>query len=190
MPTTKTTAIRGSDKRALANATIIGPAPKDEWVEVTVRVRPRTPLPKAKDMLRASAAPMPVLSHEEFEKRYGSTDKDFAAIRRFAKAHNLTVARESSSRRIAILGGTVENMNKAFHVSLKNYAYPEGTYRGRTGKIRVPSELGDIIEGVFGLDNRPVARRRSPSKASTSEPSRGAQPFDPAQVASLYNFPR
>ncbi len=189
MPTSKTTPIRGSNKKALANATVVGPAPKDEWVEVTVRLRARTPLPKAADMLRASATPMPVLSHEEFEKRYGSTEKDFAAIRRFAKTHNLTVGRASSSRRTAILGGTVKNLEKAFHVSLHSYVYPDGTYRGRTGRIRIPSELGDIIEGVFGLDNRPVARRRSPSSTSSSASSDGAQPFDPAQVASLYNFP-
>lgn len=189
MPTIKTTPIRGSNKKALANATIVGPAPKDEWVEVTVRLRPRTPLPNPKDMLRASTAPTPVLSHAEFEKQYGSTERDFAAIRKFAKAHNLTVGRESSSRRTVILGGTVENLNKAFHVSLNSYVYPDGTYRGRTGQIRIPSELGDVIEGVFGLDNRPVARRRGPSSASTTASSNGAQPFDPAQVASLYNFP-
>jgi kumamolisin len=188
MPTKKTIPIRGSNKKALASATVIGPASKDEWVEVTVRVRSRNPLPNRKDMLRASATPTPVLSHEEFEKQYGSTEKDFAAIRKFAKAHNLTVGRESSSRHTAILGGTVENLSKAFHVSLNNYVYPEGTYRGRTGQIRIPSELGDIIEGVFGLDNRPVARRGSPSSASASASSNGAQPFDPAQVASLYNF--
>jgi kumamolisin len=189
MPTKKTIPIRGSNKKALAGASVVGPAPKDEWVEVTVRVRPRNPLPDRKDMLRASAAPTPIISHEQFDKQYGSTEKDFAAIRKFAKAHDLTVGRESSSRRTVILGGTVENLNKAFHVSLNSFVYPDGTYRGRTGQIHIPSELGDIIEGVFGLDNRPVARRRSPSRASASASSNGAQPFDPVQVASLYNFP-
>jgi kumamolisin len=189
MPTTKTIAIRGSNKKALPNATVMGAAPKDERVEVTVRLRPRNPLPNAKDMLRASASPVPVLSHEEFERRYGSTEKDFAAIRKFAKAHNLAVVRESSARRTAILAGTVENLNSAFGVSLKTYSYPDGTYRGRTGLVHIPAELGDIVQGVFGLDNRPVARRGTPSKLSASMPDDGAQPFNPNQVAVLYNFP-
>ena len=189
MPSAKTVAIPGSNKKALPNATVVGAAPKDERVEVTVRLRPRNPLPKAKEMLRASASPMPVLSHAEFDRRYGSTEKDFAAIRKFAKAHNLAVVRESSARRTAILAGTVENLNSAFGVSLKTYAIPGGTYRGRTGPVRIPVELGDVVEGVFGLDNRPVARRGVSSNLSAAMPGDRAHPFNPNQVAALYSFP-
>ena len=189
MPTTKTIAIRGSNKKALPNATVIGPAPKDERVEVIIRLRPRKDLPKAKGMLRASAVPIPIISHEEFERQYGSTKKDFAAIRKFAKVHNLAVVRESSARRSAILSGTVENLNLAFGVSLKTYSYPNGTYRGRTGMVHIPAELGDIVEGVFGLDNRPVASRGISSKLLVPTSDDVAHPFNPNQVAALYNFP-
>jgi kumamolisin len=98
MPSSKTIPIPGSNKKPLPDSTVIGAAPKDERVEVTLRLRPRNPLPNAKEMLRASPSPMPVLSHKEFEQRYGSTEKDFAAVRKFAKAHNLAVVRESSAR--------------------------------------------------------------------------------------------
>ena len=126
MPSAKTVAIPGSNKKALPNATVVGAAPKDERVEVTVRLRPRNPLPKAKEMLRASASPMPVLSQAEFDRRYGSTEKDFAAIRKFAKAHNLAVVRESSARRTAILAGTVENLNSAFGVLAEDLCHSRG----------------------------------------------------------------
>jgi kumamolisin len=189
MPTPKTIPIPGSNKEPVPNSRVIAAAPKDDRLEVTVRLRPRTPLPDAKDMLRASASPMPVMSHEEFEARHGTTEKDFAAIRKFAKAHNLTVVRESSARRTAILGGTVEDFNAAFQVQLKTYAYPRGTYRGRTGEVHIPAELGDIVEGVFGLDNRPVARRRTQPRFSPAASSDAPQSFNPNQVAALYNFP-
>jgi kumamolisin len=55
--------------------------------------------------------------------------------------------------------------------------------------VRIPADLGDIVDGVFGLDNRPVARRGTSSKPSAGLPGDGSQPFNPNQVAALYNFP-
>jgi kumamolisin len=180
----KMVAIPGSQKKPLPNAKVIAPAPQDERLEVTVRLRPRTPLPSAADMLKPSAAPRQILSHEDFEKRYGSTTKDFAEIRKFARANGLSVVRESSSRRSVMLSGTVEDFNKAFDVNLQTYSYPNGTYRGREGSVNIPASLAKIVEGVFGLDNRPVAKRRGTPTAPD-----GAHPFNPDEVAKLYNFP-
>jgi hypothetical protein len=59
MPTTKMVAIRGSQKQPLPDSTEIAPAPRDERLEVTVRLRPKAPLPKASDMLKSSSAPIP-----------------------------------------------------------------------------------------------------------------------------------
>jgi len=182
--------IRGSDKRPLPNAKSIGPAPKDERVEVTVRLRPRTPLPKAADLLTPSTTPRQILSHEEFESRHAADPKDIAQVRKFAQANGLLVVRESASRRSVMLSGTVEKLNKAFGVNLQTYNYPTGTYRGRTGKIKIPANLAKIVEGVFGLDNRPVARRLGPGAHGTAHAADGAHPFNPNEVAKLYNFPQ
>jgi kumamolisin len=71
-------------------------------------------------------------------------------------------------------------------VSLQTYAYPQGTYRGRTGSIQIPAELAPVIEGVFGLDNRPVARRHSlRARAAAISP----QGFTAPEVAKIYRFP-
>jgi kumamolisin len=185
----KMVVIRGSRKQPLPNAQPIGPAPKDERVEITVRLRPRTPLPKAADLLKPSTAPRQILSHEEFEKRHGADPKDIAQVRKFARANGLSVVRESPSRRSVMLAGTVEKLNKAFDVNLKTYSHPDGTYRGRTGPVRIPASLAKIVEGVFGLDNRPVARRLGPGGRGAAPPADGAHPFNPNDVASLYNFP-
>ena len=55
--------------------------------------------------------------------------------------------------------------------------------------MRIPVELGDVVEGVFGLDNRPVARRGVSSNLSAAMPGDRAHPFNPNQVAALYSFP-
>src|ERR1700694_1420332 len=83
------------------------------------------------------------------------------------------------------------NLQKAFNVELKEYKHPNGNYRGRTGSISIPAEYADIIQGVFGLDDRPQAephfRRMEPSlglKSHTASIS-----HDPNEVGKLYDFP-
>ena len=186
MASKKTFLIPGSQKKPLKNAKVIAPAPADERLEVTVRLHPRNPLPKAQDLLRLSEVPLQQLTHAQYEERYGAGDKDIALVRKFAKKHNLNVVQESAARRSVILAGTVADFNQAFGVSLQTYAYPSGTYRGRTGSIQIPAELASVIEGVFGLDNRPVASRhnlRVPAVATA------AHPFTAVEVAQFYNFP-
>jgi kumamolisin len=183
----KMVSIPGSKKKPLREAKVIAAAPSDERVEVTVRVRPKNALPKAQDMLTASGGPLPQLTHKQYEERYGADAKDLASVRKFAEQHNLNVVRESAARRSVILAGTVVDLNKAFGVSLKTYAYPGGTYRGRTGSVKIPSKIAPVIEGVFGLDNRPVAKRHGSAPQAASGNVRA---FTGAELAKIYNFPK
>jgi kumamolisin len=187
MASNKMVSIPGSQKQPVRDARIVAPAPSDERLEVTVRVRPKNPLPKAEDMLKLSAAPLEQLTHEQYDERYGADPKDLALIRKFAEEHNLNVVRESLARRTVILAGTVADFNRVFGVSLNTYAYPGGTYRGRTGTIQVPAEIAPVVEGVFGLDNRPVARRHTSIPHAAAN---GARPFTGAELGKIYNFPK
>src|SRR5262249_6333776 len=62
-----------------------------------------------------------------------------------------------------------------------------------TGTISIPSALSNIVEGVFGLDDRPQARPhfriQSPKKGKFKPMASAAQPMTPPQVAKLYDFP-
>lgn len=188
MASKKMVPIKGSNKAPYQNAKVVAPAAADERLEVTVRLRPKNPLP---DMLSATG-PVQTVTHEEYDRLYGAGTKDIAQIRKFAKEHKLTVVRESSARRSVMLAGTVSDFNKAFGVNLKTYAYDKGTYRGRIGTIQIPAELADIVEGVFGLDNRPVAKRHSSLAANpAANPAAGGTPkaFTGADLAKIYNFP-
>jgi kumamolisin len=187
MAAKKMVSISGSQKEPLKGAHVVAPAPSDERLEVTVRIRPKNNLPNTQDMLKYSGAPLEQLTHDQYDERYAANVKDLALVRKFAKEHNLNVVRESATRRSVILAGTVNDFNQAFGVSLKTYAYPEGTYRGRTGPVRVPAELATVIEGVFGLDNRPVAKRHSPPRSTAAA---DAHPFTAAELAKIYNFPQ
>jgi kumamolisin len=147
-------------------------------------------LPEPAELLKRSGTPRTHLSHDAFEKLYGADAKHLARIRAFAKAHHLTVVRESAARRSVMLSGTVADFSAAFGVQLKIYEYPGGTYRGRTGHVRIPADLAPLVEGVFGLDNRPVAKPHVRfARQAGAEANGGANPFNPDEVARVYNFP-
>jgi kumamolisin len=95
---------------------------------------------------------------QEFEQRHGADPESIARVESFAREHKLLVKEKSPARRTVILSGTVAAMNQAFGVELKEYQHPSGRYRGRTGPIHLPAELHDVVEGVFGLDNRPSSQ--------------------------------
>ncbi len=80
-------------------------------------------------------------------------------------------------------------MSRAFAVDLYLYRSAEETYRGREGAIYIPTKLVGIVEGVFGLDNRRMARPSLVRSPSLQPEDSTVVTFTPPQVAQRYNFP-
>jgi kumamolisin len=183
--------LNGSERMPMHGAHAVGPADPNERFEVTIVVR-RPPTSVLEYMLTAQAPNRKHLTRDEFTKAHGADPADLDAVADFASQHNLVVVERSATRRAITLSGSVASFNLAFNIDLQNYAHPEGTYRGRTGPIHLPSSLKDRVEGVFGLDNRPQAKphlRRSNDGSGTHRHQTPAG-FTPEQVAQLYQFPR
>ena len=186
--------IPGSERQALEGARAIGPASPDERIEVTLRLRAKTPAAQA---LSASALADDVhpgqrkyLTRAQYAAAHGADAADISAVAAFAKAHGLSVVESDEARRSVVLSGRTQSMNDAFGVQLQQFEHAAGTYRGRTGAVSVPSELASIVEGVFGLDDRPAAephfQRYVPVLGMHSVP---AKAFTPPALARLYDFP-
>jgi kumamolisin len=192
----KNVQLAGSHRTAVAGSRPIGPSHPDERLEVTVRLRPRAPLSskvKTDATSARSSKGRNYLTREQLAAVHGATPEDIAKLTAFAKTHNLTVVHASEPQRSVWLSGTVADFNAAFGVTLQEYAHPKGgTFRGRTGPVMIPADLDGVIQGVFGLDNRPQAhphfRIRKPHHAKSNRSSNETQ-FTPLQIASLYNFP-
>src|ERR1700735_1347232 len=189
----KTLPIAGSERAPMEGAQEIGPANPDETVDVTIRLRSRAgkkPIVSA-DTYTKPIEDRTILTRKEFEQRHGADPESIARVETFARQHKLTVKEKSAGRRTVILSGTVTAVNEAFGVELKEYDHPSGRYRGRTGGIHLPAELHDVVEGVFGLDNRPQAKphfRRRRGVAGARAESVNLS-YTPPQVAALYDFP-
>ncbi len=187
--------IRGSERTVLKGARRVGAVDPKERILVTILVRRR---PSAKDLLSAVgeiSALRPQerkhFTHEEFAAAHGADPAELEKVEVFAHEHGLDVVEVSPAQRRLVLSGTVAAFSKAFGVSLARYKHPRGTYRGRTGPVRVPEDLSPIIEGVFGLDNRPQAKphmRVYGGKKRAVRPRAGGISYTPPQIAELYDF--
>jgi kumamolisin len=193
MSSTPKKPLAGSERAPLPGAREIGPANPKEMVDVTIRLRSRAgkkPIVSA-DAFTKPIAKRKIMSRQEFEQSHGADPESIAKVEAFAREHKLNVKEKSAARRTVILSGPVSAMNEAFGVQLKEYQHPNGKYRGRTGAVQIPAALQDVIEGVFGLDNRPQAKphfRRRQGRAGARAQAAGVS-YTPLQVAELYSYP-
>ena len=196
MPTVPTDyrALEGSERQLRAGARRIAAADPNEILSVSVRVRRRADAPPFPDLAALSSAPLgerKYLSREDLAKQYGAFNEDLDAIEEFGRANGLEVVEANAARRTVVLKGTVAQMTKAFAVDLAMYETAEEKYRGREGKIYVPASIAEIVEGVFGLDNRKMAKPNISVKKKLTPGGSGQPtvPLTPPQVAELYGFP-
>ena len=110
------------------------------------------------------------------------------AVAHYALDAGLTVISLDSARRAAHLRGSLRDAAAAFGATMEGRFQTvdgSGEYRARSGALTVPTALGGVVTGVFGIDDRPQARphlrRQAAAQAGTS--------FTPVQVAEAYAFP-
>ena len=163
---------------------------------VTLMLRERRSGPTtAQSLAWLQSLPDPRARHLDIAQltaRHGFDTADRDRVVRWATAAGLQVTGEDAATRRIMLRGRVEQLSRAFEVDLERFGWtrPDGRsveYRGHRGPARLPAHLDGIVEGVFGLDDRPLAR----SHVRGVEDGRSAVfAYDPPQLASLYNFPR
>ncbi|HKV46564.1 MAG TPA: S53 family peptidase [Candidatus Acidoferrales bacterium] len=191
----KRAVLKGSRREELPGGRDAGAADPKERIVVSIVLRRRPPKSALNAAKSAATKNAPrirkYLSREQFVRRHGASAADIAKVRSFAKQYGLRVASEDRASRTVKLSGTVQSFNKAFETDLRRYEHSWGSYRCRTGELTIPARLKSVIEGVFGLDNRPQAkthfriRKVNPGiRAHAVEVS-----YSPVQVAQAYAFP-
>jgi kumamolisin len=187
-------AVPGSVREPLPGSEVLGKTNPQDWIEVTILVKAKTSGGVAQALQQLNSqlpTQRTILSRQQAEAAFGADPQDLAQIENFAHTHSLDVVQVSAARRSVVLAGTVTNMSAAFGVELAEYTHPGGSYRGRVGPVHIPAEIAPIVEGVFGLDDRPQAqphfRPFEPQVQSSANVSNNS--YTPVQVGQLYDFP-
>jgi len=197
--------LESSLRHAVPKAKRMAAADRNEVISVTIAVRRRPGAPALPSQEHWAATPpgeRHYITHEAFAAEYGADSADLDRVAEFAEKHGLKVTEKNAAQRVVIVSGKVSQINEAFAVELGRYEVPvreeEGrrkereskrgkrehveVYRGYEGHVHLPVDIAPLVEGVFGLDTRRMARR-------AIVPLPVITPLTPPQVAALYDFP-
>ena len=176
----KFVSIVGSEKFLPPEARYVGPVDPAERIEVLFLVRPG-PTARAE----TEHAPGRHLSREEYASRYGASGPDMDLVEAFARGAGLDVVSRDPVRRTVVVAGPASRVLGAVRADVGTYEHGGRRFRGRRGAVELPSDVAEVVVGVFGIDDRPVAKphmRVSPEKA-------GRKSFTPLQLGQIYDFP-
>ncbi len=183
--------LSGSERKPLPNSRPVGPVNPGEQVEVTVYLRaPATSnlTNNISEQVQRQGRPM---SRQEYIATQSASPDDLAKVEDFARKKGLTVVETDPVGRRVVLAGTATAMSAAFATELQRYEHPDGTFRGRTGPLHIPSELDQVIVGVFGLDNRPqiLSHFQSFNQVAGGKKAKVTTiSYTSPQIAQLYGF--
>lgn len=184
------TALPGSERQVPPGKRMSSINP-GEIIEITIKLRRKNSI---EDYVGKMNSGNPVLSRNQFDEKFGASQSDIELVEEYAHQHDLTVVQSSVSRRLVILKGTIQNFSNAFDVHLSNYQHADGKiFRGRTGSLCIPEELKGIVEGIFGLDDRPQA---SPmfhivkNDGHLLHPRAANSSYNPNEVGKAYHYPQ
>ena len=159
---------------------------KDDAITITVRIRRKKELPPESFIGQH-------LTREVYESDYAASLADAGLVEEFAHRHGLSTTNVDLARRSVMLTGKISDFETAFNVTLTGHKSSSGTHRVFTGDIHIPTELKEVILGVFGLSDKPIARPMfQVAKPTGKIVSHAAAPvaFTANQLAVIYGFPK
>jgi kumamolisin len=174
-------ALAGSERARKHDAQRVDDVKPEARIEVTLTLGGLEPPP-----LDTSK---PGISRSELERGFGASDADIAKVCETLVRYGLEVEDSSALARSVRVSGTAAQMEAAFHARLGIYrSERDGEFRGREGALEIPADLEGVVTGVFGLDQRRVARR---GRSATSASSSVAQVvgLGPSELEERYAFP-
>jgi kumamolisin len=182
------TIVPGSRRRMMPGSKLMGHCNPDEQVQLTLTLRRKAPLPPLEGRL---AVP---ITRKEAAANYGASDADIANVKAVMEANKVKVLGANQATRCIKVEGPIKVLEDVFQVKLFQFTHAGRNFRGRTGVVHIPSALDGVVTAVYGLDNRPVIRRRRRGLAQAGTAPRaagGAAPagFTPANLADAYDFP-
>lgn len=195
--------LHGSERTIPEGARILGDAPPSEQIQVLVQLR--RPNAAALDARlsgfaqpHAAGTPPPApLTREQWAAQFGASADDIQAVQAFAQHHGLQVTHVNGAAATITLAGSVEQFCRAFDTHLHRVAHGDCEYRGRSGPLRLPDSLKDVVVAVLGLDSRPQVEPHfrfvpMPPSPVSIRPARAAPAasYTPVQLAQLYGFPQ
>jgi kumamolisin len=167
----------GSNRPKDPLAKRIGPVDPKEKIDVTLGLAgPK--LPGADEYVNERLTP------EELAEKFGTQKANADKVAKTLKKFGLKVDKVLLATQSMRVSGTAAALEATFKPRWAMMRSPtQGEYRGREGSVYIPKDLKGLVDGVFGLDERIMARRKARATAAA------LAPLGPADLEQRYNFP-
>jgi subtilase family serine protease len=120
------------------------------------------------------------LTPQQFTEQFGPTEQDYQAVIAFAQANGLTVTGTHPNRVLLDVDGSVAEVQKAFHVTMRVFQHPVENRTFYAPDVEPSLDLSVPVSGIIGLNNyvlpRPLFRRASGSQSSANRSLTGSAP--------------
>ena len=107
----------------------------------------------AQQKQKGSASYHKWITQDEFNARFSPTAQEVKSLQNFLTAHGLSVLATAENNFYVKVQGTVEAIEKAFHVQIDSYDLNGVTYRANNGNPSVNDVIGGHIAAISGMDD-------------------------------------
>jgi hypothetical protein len=109
------------------------------------------------------------LTADQFASSFGPNEEDYQAVIDFAKSHGLIVKGTHPNRTLLDVSGSVADIEKAFHITMRVYQHPVEARTFYAPDVEPSLDLGTPVLAISGLDSyvrpRPQLRPGVPDRA-------------------------
>jgi kumamolisin len=129
------------------------------------------------------------LTPAQFAADFSPTTDEVAQVKQYLASTGLTVTGVSGNRQVVDATGTASQVSSAFATSLSNYTQGSTHYYTNDSAVTLPSGVASVVQGVSGLNNRPLAHPESaPLSKVTPKAGSPVGGFSPTQYDGAYKF--
>jgi subtilase family serine protease len=187
----------------LASSRLLGSVDTQQRIALSLGLRPRNAL-RLQRYLDNLHIPQPTPAHNSHflasENHPGMFSPDatvYSELARFLQAQGFVVTREYKHHLLLDFSGTIAQVERAFHVSIRAYIGPDGQkYFANASNPLIPAQFAGQVLAINGLNDalhwhaHAFARRLSFTQTRTSSqcPGHNSQYMTPDQFASAYNL--
>lgn len=154
----------------VANATNLGREDAAKTIEVSIWLKPHNRAQMdalARDLYnRNSPNYRHWLTRSQIAKQFAPTADEAITVKKFFESHNLAVVQVGANNFFVRARGTVEDVEKAFHVQLNNYRVNNKIVRANASDPYVEGAAASLVRAVAGLDSGEYEHPAMPQPAS------------------------
>ncbi len=185
-------ATHNSARKVVANAvaqpgTLVGAPAASSTASFMITLRPRNQ-GALDSFVRAVSDPSSssyrkFLTPAQFTSRFAVTAKDVAQVSAWLRSQGLKPGKVSPSRSYIQVTGTTSAVQKAFATTIHSYRTGARTFTAPAKALTVPAALGQVVDGVIGLDHSSVLHTTNVrtdevrAKSATTLKALGASPL-------------